>query len=129
VSVEDLPAKPTSWSAVRRERDQRLRRVVRRCRSLAPHLENQAFAPVLQSFGRISLLLADSYEKLRGTELLGEDGELRPSIDTIRKLADTQAKLAEKLGLTPSTLRALGREKRVDLVGQLAEGDTDGEAE
>lgn len=116
---------PISRSAVRRQRDQRLRRIVRQCRTLAPHLDNRAFGPVLQSFARISILLADSYEKLRGAELLGEDGELRPSIDTIRKLVDSQAKLAEKLGLTPATLRSLGREKPVDLVGQLAEGDDD----
>jgi hypothetical protein len=125
----DLPAKPVSRNSLRHQRDQRLRRIVRRCRILAPHLDNAAFGPVLQSFGRISLLLADSYEKIRGAELLGEDGELRPSIDTIRKLADTQAKLAEKLGLTPSTLRTLGREKRVDLAGALAENDDGREAE
>src|ERR1700730_15648471 len=100
-SESDVPAKPISRSAVRRQKDQRLRRIVRQCRTLAPHLDNRAFGPVLQGFARVSILLADSYEKLRGTELLGEDGELRPSIDTIRKLADTQAKLAEKLGLTP----------------------------
>jgi hypothetical protein len=122
VNVPDLP-KPISRSAVRRQKDQRLRRIVRQCRTLAPHLDDRAFGPVLQSFGRISLLLADSYEKIRGAELVGEDGELRPSIDTIRKLADTQAKLADKLGLTPLTLRALGREKRADFVGALAESD------
>jgi hypothetical protein len=110
---------------VSRRRDQRLRKIVRRCRTLAPHLDNAAFGPVLQSFGRVSLLLADSYEKLRGQELIGADGELRSSIDTIRKLADTQVRLAEKLGLTPATLRMLGREKPVDLVGALAEDSSD----
>ncbi len=68
-------------------------------------------------------MLNDSYEKLRGAELLGEDGELRPSIDTIRKLAESQSKLAERLGLTPASLRAFKREKRVDLIGALAESD------
>jgi hypothetical protein len=118
-----------SRSAVRRQRDQRLRRIVRECRRLAPHLDNRAFGPVLQSFARVSLLLADSYEKIRGAELLDENNELRPSIDTIRRLADTQAKLAEKLGLTPATLRAFGREKPVDLVGALAENNDGREAE
>jgi hypothetical protein len=125
---ETLPAQP-SRRVVRRQKDQRLRRIVRRARTLAPHLDNPAFGPVLQSFGRVSLLLADSYETLRGAELLNADGELRSSIDTIRKLADTQLKLAEKLGLTPLTLRALGREKSVDLVAAFAEADSIGESE
>src|SRR5438552_2382110 len=106
---------------VRRQRDQRLRRIVRQCRRLAPHLDNPAFGPVLQSFGRVSLLLADGYEKIRGADLLNEDGELRASIDTVRKLADTQVKLAEKLGLTPATLKTLGREKPVDLAAAFAD--------
>ena len=121
--LNNLPTPPRSRGVARRQRDQRLRRIVRQCRGLAPHLDNRAFGPVLQSFGRVSLLLADAYEKIRGQDLLGEDGELRPSIDQIRRLADTQAKLAEKLGLTPATLRALGKERRVDLVGALAEND------
>ena len=73
----------------------------------------------------MSLLLVDSYEKLRGQDLIGTDGELRSSIDTIRKLADTQVRLAEKLGLTPATLRMLGREKLIDLVSALAEDSGD----
>jgi hypothetical protein len=125
--MSNLPARPISRSAVKRQRDQRLRRITRQCRKLAPHLDNPAFGPVLQSFGRVSLMLNDAYERIRNEELLNEDGELRASIDTIRKLADTQAKLAEKLGLTPATLKALGREKRMDLVTALAEGNGDGE--
>ena len=101
-----------------------MRRIVRRARALAPHLDNAAFGPLLQSFGRISLLLADAYEEIRSEDLVASDGELRSSIDVVRRLADTQLKLAEKLGMTPSTLRALGREKSVtDLVGALAEAD------
>jgi hypothetical protein len=84
------------------------------------------FTPILQSFGRVSLLLADAYEKLRDGDLIGENGELRPSIDTVRKLAETQARLAKELGLTPLTLRSLGREKSVDLAATFAEVD-DGE--
>jgi hypothetical protein len=99
-----------------------LRRLVRRARILAPHLDNPAFTPVLQSFGRLSLLLQDAYDRLRLEDrLLGDDGELRTSIDTIRKLAETQARLARELGLTPSTLRALAREKRADLAAALVD--------
>ncbi len=100
-----------------------MRRIVRRARTLAPHLENQVFTPVLQSFARVSLLLGDCYEKLRDGDLLSEDGELRPSINTVRALAETQMRLARELGLTPATLRSLGREKRVDLPGAFAEAE------
>lgn len=116
---------PRSRGLARRQRDQRLRRIVRQARRLAPHLDDRAFGPVLQSFGRISLLLADSYEKIRNQELLDDHGELRSSVDTIRRLADTQAKLAEKLGLTPATLRTFTREKAADLAAAFVESDVD----
>ncbi len=115
-----LPAPRLGRTMARVRRDQRLRRIVRSARSLAPHLDNPIFTPVLQSFGRVSLLLQDSYEKLRNGDLLGDDGELRPSINTVRALAETQMRLARELGLTPLSLRALARERRVDLAAALA---------
>ncbi len=118
-----VPAPRLGRTMARVRRDQRLRRIVRSARSLAPHLDNPIFTPVLQSFGRVSLLLQDSYEKLRNGDLIGDDGELRPSINTVRQLAETQARLARELGLTPSTLRALGREKRADLAAALVDID------
>jgi len=105
------------------KRDQRLRRITRELRRLAPHLDDQAFAPILQGFARVSVLLADSYEKVRQMDLIGEDGELRPSIETIRRLVDTQSKLAERLGLTPSTLKAMRKEKKADIVAVFANAD------
>jgi hypothetical protein len=115
-----LPAPRMGRAVVRAKRDQRMRRIIRRARTLAPHLDSAVFSPILQSFARVSLLLGDCYEKLRDGELLDEDGELRPSINTVRALAETQMRLARELGLTPVTLRQLGREKRVDLAAALA---------
>jgi len=109
-----------------RKRDERMRRIIRRARSLASHLDDPIFTPVLQSFARVSLLLGDCYEKLRDGNLIGDNGELRPSIDIIRKLAETQARLARELGLTPATLRSMSREKNVDLASAFAE-HVDGE--
>jgi hypothetical protein len=98
-------------STVLRKRDERVRRLVRRCRSLAPHLGNPAFGPVLQSFSRLSLLLSDSYEQLRSQDLIDDRGELRPSVETIRRLASTQAYLAMTLGLAPNNnVRELTRD-------------------
>jgi hypothetical protein len=128
MSNETIPIRRPGHAVARRQRDQRLRRIVRQAHCLASHLDNPVFTPVLQSFGRVSLLLDDAYEKLRSGDLIGEDGELRPSIDTVRRLAETQTKLAKELGLTPLTLRALGREKPADLVALYAEDDEkDGE--
>ena len=113
----------TQPRAVARKRDERMRRIVRRARSLAPHLDNPIFTPVLQSFARVSLLLGDSYEKLRDGNLIGDNGELRPSIMTVRALAETQARLGRELGLTPATLKAMSREKTIDLPGAMASED------
>ena len=108
-----LPS-PVSTRLAKRKKDQRIRAVARHVKSTAPHLDDPAFAPLVQGFARISILLADSYEKIRDQNLIGEDGELRPSIETIRRLVDTQSKLAEKLGLTPATLKALRKAKRAN---------------
>jgi len=120
-----VPA-PVPRKAAKRKKDQRIRAVARHVRRTAPHLDDQVFAPLVQGFARISILLADSYEKIRDQDLIGEDGELRPSIETIRRLVDTQSKLAEKLGLTPATLKALRHEKKADLAAVFAKVD-DGE--
>lgn len=119
MTESQLPS--TTRPRIPRKRDEAIRRFVRRCRSLAPHLESATYAPLLQSFGRISLLLARGYENLRDGEIIGADGELRPSVDAVRRLAETQTRIAKELGLTPLTLRALSREKVVDLASEMAE--------
>lgn len=117
-----LPAAaPRSRALTASKRDEKIRRRIRKARKLAPHLENPIFLPLLQSFCRVSLLVERGYESLQNGSLLDADGELRASIDVVRRLAETQTRLAEKLGLTPSTLRALSREKVVDLAAELAE--------
>jgi hypothetical protein len=118
--------RPVSRIAVRRYRDEQIRRGVRKARRLAPHLENAIFLPLLQSFCRVSLLLERGYQSLRDRSLLDEEGELCASIDIVRRLAETQTRLAEKLGLTPATLRAMAKEKVVDLAAELAEDVSDG---
>ncbi len=78
LAVSDtLPARPrpVSRTAVRRHRDEQIRRGVRKARRLAPHLENPIFLPLLQSFCRVSLLFERGYQSLRDGSLLDEDGE------------------------------------------------------
>jgi hypothetical protein len=106
-----------------RKRDEQVRRFCRRMRTLAPHLEDPVFVPLIQSYAKVSLLLARCYETLRAGEIVGDDGEIRPSVDAIRRLADTSARLAKELGLTPLTLRALSRERTIDLPSAMAGED------
>jgi hypothetical protein len=112
-----------------RKRDQQVRRFAARVRSLAPHIDNPIFAPLLATFARISIMLERGYAFLRDQDLVGADGELRPSVDAVRRLAETQTRLARELGLTPLTLRVLSQERPVDLAAEMARQieETDGE--
>jgi hypothetical protein len=112
--LEPRPQFAPSPVARRKKRDQQVRRFVGRIRTLAPHCDNPVFAVTLAAFARVSLLLERSYAFLRDKDVVGENGELRPSVDAVRRLAETQSRLAKELGLTPSTLRALSREKLID---------------
>jgi hypothetical protein len=107
------PAKPQP-RGIPRKRDQQVRRFIARIRTLAPHCDNPVFTPALAAFARVSLLLERAYAFVRDRDVIGENGELRPSVDAVRRLAETQSRLAKELGLTPTTLRALSREKVVD---------------
>ena len=117
----------TTPRAPTRKRDQQVRRLVRRLRTLAPHLDNPAFAPTLQSFARVSILLERGYAFLRDRDVIADD-EIRPSYDSVRRMAETAARLAKELGLTPSTLRSMSREKTVDLAAHFAERNDDDES-
>ena len=121
-----VPAKRPS--AQMRTRDQQIRRLVRRLQVEVPHLDDWRFLPLLRSYARLSLLLERSYQVIRDSEtLLGEDGEIRSSIDVIRRMSETQSRLAEKLGLTPATLRSFSKEKVADLAAVMAGKDDDEE--
>ena len=104
-----------------RKRDQAVRRFVRRIRTLAPHLDNPVFAPTLQSFARVSILLERGYAFLRDGGIVGEDNEIRSSYDATRRMAETAARLAKELGLTPATLQAMAKGKTIDLAARFAD--------
>ncbi len=118
-----LTIAPPRPPARRPRRDEQIRRFVRRLRTLAPHLDNPVHLPMLQAFAQVTLTLQKSYAFLKERDVINEDGELRSSVDTVRRLAETQARLAKELGLTPSTLRSLSREKPIDLAAAMAESD------
>jgi len=66
-------------------------------------LKDLRFRPVLKTLAQVSILLERSYEHLRTREdLLGNTGELCRSIETVRRLADTQLRLLQACGLVPT---------------------------
>jgi len=106
----DLPAKTISRSAVRRQRDQQVRRSIRKLRALAGHLDDQRYLPLLRSYCELSLLIERGYTELRDKPLVStETGELRGSIDTLRRMMDTQRGIARELGLSPTVAASLAK--------------------
>ena len=97
------------------KRDERTRRTARQIVKLAPHLDDAKFRPLVRSFAKINLIAGDAAEFLRERGIVGDDGELRRSVDTFARLVTTQLKLAEKLMLTPATFNSLNRTGPVDL--------------
>lgn len=93
------------------KKDERTNRAARQIVSLAPHLNDPKFRPLIRSYAKISLVTADAAAFLRKRGIVGDDGELRRSVDTFTRLVITQMKLAEKLGLTPGTFHTLSHAK------------------
>lgn len=84
------------------QRDAQLRRIVQRYAELAD-LKDLKFRPALQTLAKISLLLERSYATIKRREsLLGDDAELCQSLDVLRRLADSQFKMLEAIGLLPN---------------------------
>jgi hypothetical protein len=98
-------------------RCQRKRGAERRIVKIHPHAKN--FPLELDALARVSVVFRDVYDFLRVAGIVGPNGEIRSSVDTLRRLADTQLRLAEKLGLTPVGLSKLKQEPD-DLAAALA---------
>jgi hypothetical protein len=75
------------------------------------------------NFARISLISGDAAAFLRERSIVGDDGELRRSVDTFARLVNVQLKLAEKLGLTPATFVSFTKTKPVDLASAYANAE------
>jgi len=116
---------PTAPRSVRvRKRDQQIRRFVRHLRTIAPHVDRSELVPLLRSYAMITLTLERSYAALKERSLIStKTDELRSSIDVVGRLVGQQAKLAEKLGLTPAVAGKLRKEKTLDLAGAIADAE------
>lgn len=109
VSAPPLPHQPEPKIVVRRRTKQNtpLRKMVAQLRRLDPRLGDPRYAFIVKSFARMVLLNDRAFETVRDMSLLDAEGELRRSVDTVRRLAETESRLAEKLGLTPSSEKPL----------------------
>ena len=77
-----------------------------------------ASAPIIRTFAYISMVLDRAYMRLDATDLINpKTGELRYSVDVLRRLAETQMVLALELKLTPRSTRV----GVMDLAGAIAD--------
>lgn len=73
-----------------------------------PALCDPRYSAQLWTYGCITLLIRDSYAAIKNQSLFNsQTGELRGSLDTIRRLAETQKNLANSLCLSPEAARTL----------------------
>ena len=83
------------------QRDAQVKRKVSRYVSIT-QLRDVRFRPLLNTLARVTILLERTYAHLRDREnLASQSGELTRSIDTVRRLADTQLRFLQAIGLTP----------------------------
>jgi hypothetical protein len=118
--MSELATTETKMPRRRRSRDGRVNRLRSAILRTAPHLRDPQFAPLVGTFARINLLALDSYEFLRERGLIGENGELRSSVDTVQRLSSALLKIATALNLTPAAIGKLKGERPTDLASALA---------
>jgi hypothetical protein len=113
------PITPVRPRAATRKRDQKIRRLVRHFQNLS-NLADLRYRPALQTAARLTLLVDRAYELLKDRKsLLDEDGELSSSLDTFRRLCDSQLAALKSLGLSPtSVIPEHAADKSLDAVYQ-----------
>ena len=97
-----------------------VRRATARLIEQAPHLNNPVYKPLISAYVRTCMLLERSYSVLGSDAALTNDkGELRESIDTVRRLAESAAKLAKALCISPETMRLMRNERQAETLESL----------
>jgi hypothetical protein len=82
------------------KRDQRLKRRRGMIRRAAPWLQPSDCLVVPQALARLMILADQVYERLQAQGLFDENGDPRPGVDQLRRIALAEEKLAASLGLT-----------------------------
>jgi response regulator RpfG family c-di-GMP phosphodiesterase len=108
----------TTPSRATRRRDQKTRYHLRVLLERAPHLNDPRFAPLVRNFLHVSFILERAYQRLANADLISPvTGELRSSVDVLRRLSETHRMLARELKLSPSVVR----HGLMDLAGAIAD--------
>lgn len=91
-------------------RDEQIRRFVRKLQRIAPVLHDAKYAAGVRAYGMVTLLLERAYAELKDKPLINPaTGEIRPSVDVVRRLAETQKSLGRELCLTPEASVSLAK--------------------
>jgi hypothetical protein len=130
--VSDITNRPGSppqpLTRAQRRRDQTIRAAVRKLRARCPHLDKPEYMPLIRSYARLSVLIERAYAVLRDGNIVDDKGELRQSLDTLRRMMSTQAALAEKLGLSPHVAASMAKPVTpildLDSIRSATDGDT-----
>ncbi|MGC1811185.1 MAG: hypothetical protein WA721_14645 [Candidatus Binataceae bacterium] len=108
-----VPA-PISRAAVKRKRDERVRRRVRLIRREASWLDERKFARLLQRHASLGIIFDQLCENVRRFGLVNDLGEPRAIVDSIRRLGQTLLSFDRELGLTPMSSTA-ARTRPIDI--------------
>jgi hypothetical protein len=108
VVLPDVPRRPNY--AVRK-RDEQIRRLSRKMRQLAPHLDDPRYGPALRAFSMSYLLLERAYRRVKQIpdEAIVRDGAVVPAIETVTRMAGKVMGQAASLGLTPSSAASIAK--------------------
>lgn len=91
----------------------------RRLVTLVPSLDQPEWRPLVLTYCRIAVLAQRAYDHLRQSGLLDEEGELKKSLETYRRLAGELRAQARELGLSPSVAASLMKQKPIDFVAAM----------
>jgi hypothetical protein len=105
--VARVPPRSRFWPVKdqkRRLNDLATRRLAARLIEQVPRLDKPEFYPLVRGYCICCLQIARVNAALEEGDIISaETGEVRSSVDSLRKLLATQSQLAKELGLTPST--------------------------
>jgi phage terminase small subunit len=121
-----LPVATTNRRPTRvAKRDQAVRRLSRRARTLLPWIED-ADASAVRAWAELEVLAREAYAKLREQGILNDAGEPRALTDVYQRLRKSQLAFEKELGMTPAArtaLKANGRRTDYDLAAAMSQAE------
>ncbi len=115
MSERDLTTSAPLPTRRKAKKDQRVRRRVRELCEDAGYLQEGRYRPLVVSLARTIVLGDDIWNFIRSHGVANEDGALRESLDRLTRVMGVQLKIATALGLSPTAVRKVTREREVDI--------------